>query len=123
MAKGHENLIPANKRSKAEARENSRKGGIASGVARRRKIEIQKLLELYATKKHSVPDEDGNEQTKMAAAVASFFERQIESGDANGFAKLMEAMGQKPAEKQEISGPKGSPITLVAFDGGSRETV
>ena len=34
-----QNLIPANKRSKSEARENGSKGGIASGKSRRKKVQ------------------------------------------------------------------------------------
>ena len=41
-----QNLIPANKRSKSEARENGKKGGIASGKARRKKADFQKALKL-----------------------------------------------------------------------------
>ena len=39
-----ENLIPASKRSKSEARENSKKGGIASGKSRRRKKALRTAL-------------------------------------------------------------------------------
>lgn len=39
-----ENLIPASQRSKSEARENSKKGGIASGKARRRKKALRTAL-------------------------------------------------------------------------------
>ena len=46
-----ENLIPSNKRSKSEARENSRKGGIASGKARRKKAEFKKALEIVLSSK------------------------------------------------------------------------
>lgn len=38
------NLIPNNERSPSEVRENGRKGGIASGKARREKKTIQKIL-------------------------------------------------------------------------------
>lgn len=87
--------------SSEEARKNGQKGGVNSGIARREKKLIQELLDMYTSKTHSVPDDDGNPQTKLAAAVASFVERQIESGDAAGFEKLMIAMGQKPADKVE----------------------
>lgn len=40
-----QNLIPANKRSKSEARENGSKGGIASGKARRKKANLRKAFE------------------------------------------------------------------------------
>ena len=39
-----ENLIPASQRSKSEARENSKKGGVASGKARRRKKALRLAL-------------------------------------------------------------------------------
>ena len=39
-----ENLIPASQRSKSEARENSKKGGIASGASRRRKKALRTAL-------------------------------------------------------------------------------
>lgn len=40
----NENLIPNSQRSPSEVRENGRKGGIASGKARREKRTIQKIL-------------------------------------------------------------------------------
>ena len=40
-----QNLIPANKRSKSEARENGSKGGIASGKSRRKKANLRKAFE------------------------------------------------------------------------------
>ena len=43
--KQDENLIPGDKRSQSEARENGRKGGIASGEARREKKTMRELLE------------------------------------------------------------------------------
>lgn len=43
MANGHENLIPNNMRTPEEVRENARKGGVASGEARRKKREIAEI--------------------------------------------------------------------------------
>lgn len=40
-----QNLIPANQRSKSEARKNGSKGGVASGVARRKKANLKKAFE------------------------------------------------------------------------------
>ena len=44
---GTENLIPVTERTKKEAREISRKGGIASGKARRGKADLKKFLKLF----------------------------------------------------------------------------
>ncbi len=49
MASGHENLIPFNKRSVEEAREYGRKGGKASGEARRKKADFRKTLNALLT--------------------------------------------------------------------------
>ena len=49
MANGHENLIPFSERSEEEARENGRKGGKASGVARRKKADLRKIAEGMVT--------------------------------------------------------------------------
>lgn len=43
----HENLIPFDQRSEDEQREIRRKGGIASGVARRRKRALKEAADLY----------------------------------------------------------------------------
>ena len=53
---GEENLIPMNKRTKAEQSEIARMGGIASGKARRRKSNIKKTLE--AVLNLDVPDDE-----------------------------------------------------------------
>ena len=47
----NENLVPFNKRSVSEAREMGRKGGKASGEARRRKADFRKTLNLLLTAK------------------------------------------------------------------------
>ena len=53
MAKGHENLIPMNQRSKEEARELGQKGGIASGETRREKATMRKTLEMMLASKNN----------------------------------------------------------------------
>lgn len=45
MANGQDNLIPLNERAKEEQREIAKKGGKASGVARRRKADLRKIAE------------------------------------------------------------------------------
>ncbi len=54
--KQDENLIPQNMRTKSEQREIARKGGIASGVARRERKTMMQTLELFL----SMPLKDGD---------------------------------------------------------------
>lgn len=52
------NLILNNKRSPDELREMGRKGGIASGKARRKKRNLQEMIKLYFEVVHSMSEED-----------------------------------------------------------------
>lgn len=54
---GHDNLIPTSERSKEEARELGRLGGIASGKARREKKALKETLELLL--QQAVKDSNG----------------------------------------------------------------
>lgn len=56
------NLIPFSERSESEARENGRKGGIASGAARRRKRSLKEAADLYL----SLPVTDTRAWNQMA---------------------------------------------------------
>lgn len=57
-----ENLIPCSERSKSEAREMGRAGGIASGVARRRKKSLKEAADLFL----SLPVSDKKSWNKIA---------------------------------------------------------
>ena len=56
------NLIPMDQRSKSEARELGRNGGIASGVSRRRKRSLKEAADLYL----SLPVKDKRALNKIA---------------------------------------------------------
>lgn len=58
------NLIPMDQRSKSEARELGRNGGIASGVSRRRKRSLKEAADLFL----SMPVTDTRTFSKMAKA-------------------------------------------------------
>lgn len=55
------NLIPMDQRSESEARELGQKGGIASGVARRRKRALREAADLYL----SMPVRDGRKRNAL----------------------------------------------------------
>jgi len=62
VADGTKNLVPFNQRSKDEARECGRAGGIASGAARRRKRSLKQAADLYL----SLPVTDRRVWNKIA---------------------------------------------------------
>lgn len=81
------NLIPHNKRSKSEARENGRKGGIASGESRRKRKSLREQLEILL--------ENGNTQESIAVALVE----KAMSGDVRAFEVLRDTIGEKPVDK------------------------
>ena len=100
-------------RSKKEAREKGKKGGIASGEARRRKKTMREALEmlLYETKL--------NEQTKQMLQAegiknADDFNHQMvitrsliakaESGDVQAYHAICAMIGEKPSENFNLGG-------------------
>ncbi len=113
---GEENLIPISKRTKDEAREIGRKGGKASGAARRRKRSLKEAADLYL----SLPVEDKRRWNKLArryldaedidnqmAMIAALWDGAV-SGDARSAKVLIDLIGTEGEEQQgetlEITG-------------------
>lgn len=89
MSKGHENLIPTNKRSKDEARELGRKGGIASGKARRERKTLKDELIML------LEDDDNNKKISVALLKRAL------DGDISAFTTIRDTIGEKPTDKIE----------------------
>ena len=109
-----ENLKPFNKRSVNEAREMGKKGGKASGRARRKKKTMQELMKAtlsLALKKDgkitdaevesNLPGLAGQNMSVMQALVLAQVKKGLE-GDGNAFDRIMELIGEK-VNKQEIT--------------------
>lgn len=98
-----QNLIPNSERTPEELREITRKGGIASGEARRKKKTLKELLEAVAEKnvqsdkiKKTLSDlgfED-NEQTYNLAIAVRIMNGAL-NGDHKSISEYMDGTGQK----------------------------
>ena len=108
------NLIPNHKRSPNELREMGKKGGKASGRARKKKKTMQELMKAtlaLALKKdgkitdaeieQSLPGLAGQNMSVMQALVLAQVKKGLE-GDGNAFDRIMELVGEK-VSKQEIT--------------------
>lgn len=96
MADKTKNLKPI--QSTKEAREKGKKGGIKSGEVRRaRKTLKDELLFLL---------EQGDIQAKITLAMI----KQAQKGNVKAYAVIRDTIGEKPAEKQEITGKDGTPL-------------
>mgnify|MGYP005608415265 FL=1 len=92
MPRGNpQNLIPANKRSKEEARKISSNGGKKSGEVRRKRKQLrEELLALLSA---------GNTQKNISLALID----QALNGNVKAFETIRDTIGEKPVEKVVMS--------------------
>ncbi len=109
-----QNLVPfTSDQSREEAMKNGKKGGIASGEARRARktlrAELEMLLQSYAVdKKTGKP----SKRTVQEAMVLSLVTKAV-GGDTKAFEIIRDTIGEKPAER----------ITLAEIDPKTIEEV
>lgn len=95
-----QNLVPfTSDQNREEAAKNGRKGGKASGEARRRKRDIRKALEMLLEKDFT--DKKGVTMSGAEAIAAKQFQKAMK-GDTNAFCVVRDTAGQKPVEKIQV---------------------
>ena len=117
MAKGQENLIPLNERTKEEQREIARQGGIASGKVRQEKATMKKTLELLLDEVAKV---EGNDEklTYRQLATIGLLKGAIE-GKAENYKMALQVLG----ELQEEENNETPNVTINIVDNSGLESV
>ncbi len=102
--------------TKEEARERGRRGGLASGEARRLKRDARATLE--ALLKGKVTALDGSKMTRMDAMCLAQIEKALE-GDTRAFSAILDRLEGKPTETAKVTADIhskivdfGDPITV-----------
>ena len=119
-----QNLIRNEERSPSEARENGRKGGKASGEARRLKKTLKEISEkfMYGTElndsEKAALEAAGIKDVAYISKMAYLFKAQYDKaakGDTQAFNAICAIMGEKPADesKVNVSGDLFSKIRVV----------
>ena len=80
------------------SQEEAKKGGIASGQARREKRDLRKALEILLEREYK--DNKGNTISGTEAITAKLFEQAMK-GNIKAFETLRDTVGQKPIERVE----------------------
>lgn len=93
----NENLIPFNRLTEEEQKELARKGGIASGEARRRKKTLRELAEIIGEKTITIKQPDGTkiDVTYDYALVSELFKKAIVLGDVPAAKTLINLKGEE----------------------------
>ena len=82
------------------SQEEAKRGGIASGEARRRKRDIRLALEALLEK--DISDKNGNVMTTTEAIALKQIEKALK-GDTKAFEVVRDTVGQKPTEKLDVT--------------------
>lgn len=90
-----------------EAREAARRGGKASGEARRRKKTLREEL-LYLLEQKST-GRDGKKHTAQEAMSAALLKQAI-NGNTKAFELIRDTIGEKPTENVNVSAPDFSAL-------------
>ena len=116
-----QNLKPSTTRTKEELRKMTRNGGIKSGEARRRKKTMREALEmlmfhteLSETAKNMLEAEgikDVDNMTHQMVITRSLIAK-AEAGDVQAYNAICAMIGEKPAEKMEVSGGMAHEISI-----------
>ena len=105
-----DNLVPNEDRTPEERRENARKAGIASGVARRKKRDLREAC--LAILETEITTKTGDKMTGSEAMVAKLFQQAMK-GNIKAFIALRDTAGQKPVEKLVVADVDQSVINEV----------
>lgn len=103
-----QNLIPMNERSQSEARELGRKGGIASGEARRERAKFRELLEVALEEPYYDVIEGKTDMTNAQKVVMALIEK-AQKGDVKAFAEIRNTCGEMPVARASVAMEKPSP--------------
>ena len=104
------NLIPNNERTPNELREQCRKGGIASGEARREKRDLKKAIEILL--ETDIKNKNGEIKSGAEVIALAQFQKALK-GDTRAFEVLRDTAGQKPIEKVMVADVEQSVIDEV----------
>ena len=104
-----QNLIPNEARTPEERRENARKAGKASGIARRKKRTMREIAEMVATMELKDP--------KMLSALhAAGFQDPITNDDAAFFGLIRKAQTGDPSAFKLLAEMRGQYSTRVEVE-------
>lgn len=122
MGRGNkDNLIKNEDLTPEERRKSASRAGKASGEARRQKKTMREALEMLMFKvklpeehrkmleKEGFTEEDFNHQTVITRSLIA----KAESGDVQAYNAICAMIGEKPAEKVDMSGGMSNEIKIV----------
>ena len=118
----NETLVPMNKRSLSEAREWGKKGGKASGAARRKKADFRKALNALLTAEIDSEEwtpflESLGLDSTVEAAVNAAMIREALSGNVKAYIAIRDTLGQTTKSEEDLEEQKVRTAAVKARTG------
>ena len=110
------NLIPQNKRTKEEQRAIAKKGGIASGEARREKKRISQIYTDFLLATHEIEINEEMVKLEGAALLAHVMKQVLVRGDSASVSLLKEIREATEGSKIALTGEEGGPVAFEIVD-------
>jgi hypothetical protein len=105
--------------SSNEARENGRKGGIKSGISRRKTASIREAMKMIMSERTRVDIEGVNvDDATFAYAIALVQALKAVEGDTGAAVYCRDTMGEKPSDKVDLGAREDSVEVNIKVVGG-----
>lgn len=104
-----QNLIPTNKLTESERRKLAQKAGKASGKARAERKTMREMLKYLL--EQDITNKAGEKKTTLEAVMVAQLKQALK-GDTKAATFIRDTIGEKPLDKQEITGKNGEPLAV-----------
>lgn len=104
-----QNLIPTNKLTESERRKLAQKAGKASGKARAERKTMREMLKYLL--EQDIQNSKGEKKTTLEAVMVAQLKQALK-GDTKAATFIRDTIGEKPLDKQEITGKNGEPLAV-----------
>lgn len=103
------NLIPTNRLTESERRKLAQKAGKASGKARAERKTMREMLKYLL--EQDIQNTKGEKKSTLEAVMVAQLKQALK-GDTKAATFIRDTIGEKPLDKQEITGKNGEPLAV-----------
>lgn len=114
-------LVQNQERTPSERRESAQKAGFASGEARKKRKALKELMEIALQMEEqnegyrSMMKKAGWKDMDQMSVITQGLIQRAKTGDVQAYNAIRDIIGEKPAEKMEVSGDQQMNLTVTCI--------
>ena len=116
-----ENLIPNSERTPSERQANTRKGGVASGEARREKAKMSAIYAAFLAETFNIQIDDELKSTTGAKLVNNVIKRILVTGGPGAVSLMKKIREGTEGGKMALTGLNGGPVEMSILSPEQRD--